>query len=262
MAVGAHQSLPLCLSWRLPFACSEESSFGFELPPSPWSPSWSVGLTGPGVGEGCDPGLLDGTALLSALPVVFFRPVWTVATVASCASGAARPARRGSARAWSAAAPGSPEGSGRPGPGVRRGWGEPGRTGARARAQAPVRSARRGAGSRRAASPWTVLRARVRARSGRGAAGPGPEHARRAAAGRPRLRPGTARCGRGKGLGAVDGRPRVRPGLEDARLRAVGTEAEQPQRCHDRAGGCTGHRRRSDEPAEIGPHVPRFPADN
>jgi len=71
------------------FLCSEESSFGSEPPPSAWSPSWRVGRTGPAVGEGCDPGFLDGTTLLPSLPVAFFGPDWTVARAAGCASGAA-----------------------------------------------------------------------------------------------------------------------------------------------------------------------------
>ena len=75
-----------------------------------------------------------------------------------------------------------------------------------------------------------------------------------------RLVPGAAR-GRGKAPVRKTAGRESGPAWR-TRIRAGGAEAEQPQRCHDRADGCTGHHRRSEQPAEIVPHVPRFPADN
>ena len=195
------------------------SRAGCELP-SPWSP-WGVGPTGPGVGEGCGPGSLRQRP--AAPPVVFFGP-----------SGRSprRPLRRAPAPAPAC------RGSGLPALGRRRSGGGESRSRRASWLGRKHRCAHRDLGPDR---DLGRLRRRCHVHGcdhppdvgqldpHRGNCGERPVGDRRLA-----LWNGSVRAR--EGFGAEDGRPRVRSGLEDARLRAVRAEAEQPQRGHDRAG--------------------------
>ena len=254
---------PLCLSCAIalrPLLGGVELR-RFELPSSPWSPSSRVGLTGPGVGEGCDPAW---TARRSCRPCRSSSSGpsgrsrrWPVAP-------RARPARPGPARA-SAAAPGLAGGVGTAGAGGATGGA--GESGAGGRAGV-------GAGTGALTTTWGRIATCGACVDGAACDGCDrapderqldPHGSTRAArpVGDRRLVPRNGSVRAREGLGAEDGRPRVRPGLEDGRTPCRSgprPSSHSVATTEPTAAQATVADPR--QPAEIGPHVPRFPADN